>query len=81
MFSRRNGHDLDSSYWDDVARRVERKYYLPRVIAELRKEICHDLLLRWCGEAIFSQRVLKTDTFEEAFADSTFLLELAGNSY
>jgi SAM-dependent methyltransferase len=69
--------DLDGHYWDCVARRIESGYFLPQAIAELRKTACLDLLRRWYGRQLLSARILKTDTFEEAFSLKSFLFDLA----
>ena len=74
----RAGPDASSSeYWDEVARRLPRMRPMPPLLAR-RKRAAHLALIdRWVAP-VHGLRILKTDLFEEAFAQGSFLPDLAG---
>ena len=62
--------------WNEVPARMEARPYLDSFLAGLKKDAYLTLIRRWAA-GLESQRVLKTDLFEEAFGEDAFLEELA----
>lgn len=69
------GDRYRDKYWNEVARKMEDKYHLNELLCEQKKNAHLDLIRRWAG--ITSRRILKTDSFEEAFGADQFLFDLA----
>jgi SAM-dependent methyltransferase len=62
-------------YWNRYARKVRRAIFEER-IARHKKDVHLDLIGRW-APLLEGQRILKTDSFEEAFGSDAFLDALA----
>jgi len=62
---------MESGYWDRVAERMEADFHLDPVMARRKREVHLELLRDWCPAP--EGRVLKTDLFEEAFAEDRIL--------
>ncbi len=64
-----------SREWASLGNQSAPSWYLDQLVAEQKRRIHQELIRRWTGGLEVS-RVLKTDTFEEAWGDDQILFDL-----
>jgi len=65
----------EAEHWNEVARGWSLKGYSNELIAKHKRKTYLNLITRW-ADLTYSQRILKTDLFAEAFTQEQFLFEM-----
>ena len=63
--------NLDAQYWDSVSDNIQR-YHLEQNISVYKRDEHIKIIKKWSG-GLKGKRILKTDLFEEAFGEDSFL--------
>lgn len=65
----------NSAEWDSVASQPRPSWYLDRLVAEQKRRLHQELVCRW-ARGLRISKVLKTDSFEEAYGADQILFDL-----